>query len=84
MSNDHDHRGEYADQRHDHDPDYAAQHHRHYDLEREDDRLAGLLRDIDGQLGEVRGELAAALARITELEETQAVEIERADRLEGV
>ena len=31
--NDHDHRGEYADERHDHDLDYADKHHRHYDDE---------------------------------------------------
>ncbi len=30
---DHDHRGDYADQRHDHDGDYAEKHHRHYDDE---------------------------------------------------
>ena len=31
--NDHDHRGEYAEDRHDHDLDYAGKHHRHHDDE---------------------------------------------------
>ena len=31
--NDHDHRGQYADDRHDHGLDYAENHHRHYDDE---------------------------------------------------
>jgi hypothetical protein len=31
--NDHDHRGEFADDRHDHDLDYAGKYHRHYDDE---------------------------------------------------
>jgi hypothetical protein len=65
---DHDHRGEYADDRHDHDGDYAEKHHRHYDLEREDDRLQGLIREMGDALGELRGELQAALDRIREIE----------------
>lgn len=66
--NDHDHRGEYAEARHDHDGDYAEKHHRHYELEREDERLQGLLREIDDQLGQLRHELAGALDRIRVLE----------------
>jgi hypothetical protein len=66
---DHDHRGDYASARHDHDGDYAALHHRHYDLEREDDRLQGLLREMDTRLGELRSELEAALGRIVALEQ---------------
>ena len=65
---DHDHRGEYADERHDHDNDYAPLHHRHYDLEREDDRLQGAIREFGEALGELRGELQAALERIRALE----------------
>ena len=65
---DHDHRGQYAEDRHDHDGDYAEKHHRHYDLEREDERLQGLLREIDGQLGQLRRELEGALGRIRALE----------------
>jgi hypothetical protein len=66
---DHDHRGDYADARHDHDSDYAALHHRHYDLEREDDRLQGLLREMDSRLSDLRRELEGALGRIRELEQ---------------
>ena len=65
---DHDHRGEYADQRHDHDGDYAREHHLHYDLagdsERAHRRIAALQDEIDG----LRGELAGALERIRALE----------------
>ena len=52
--NDHDHRGEYAEDRHDHDNDYAEKHHRHYDDERTADQL--------------RQDLAAAEKWIRELE----------------
>ena len=41
--NDHDHRGEYADERHDHDGDYAALHHRHYD---DESTVRGLREDL--------------------------------------
>jgi hypothetical protein len=51
---DHDHRGDYADQRHDHDGDYAEKHHRHYD---DESTARGLRQD-----------LAAAEDRIRELE----------------
>jgi hypothetical protein len=40
---DHDHRGDYADQRHDHDGDYAALHHRHYD---DESTVRGLREDL--------------------------------------
>jgi hypothetical protein len=60
--NDHDHRGEYADERHDHDLDYAEKHHRHYDEERE---LASVRRDLDHVIADLRG----ALDRIRQLEE---------------
>ena len=74
--NDHDHRGQYAEDRHDHDGDYAPLHHRHYDLEREDDRLQGLLREIDGQLGQLRCDLEGALGRIRVLENTNTLLVE--------
>ena len=62
---DHDHRGDYADQRHDHDGDYAALHHRHYDDEstvrglREDlgvaeERIRALEDDLRGALAQIR------------------------------
>jgi len=62
---DHDHRGEYADDRHDHDGDYAEKHHRHYDDEstarglREDlaaaeDRIRTLEDDLRGALAFIR------------------------------
>ena len=53
--NDHDHRGEYAEERHDHDIDYAALHHRHYD----DESTARGLRE----------DLGRAEERIRELED---------------
>ena len=40
---DHDHRGDYADQRHDHDGDYAERHHRHYD---DESTVRGLREDL--------------------------------------
>ena len=55
MYADHDHRGDYADQRHDHDGDYAERHHRHYD----DESTARGLRE----------DLGRAEARIGELED---------------
>ena len=65
---DHDHRGDYADQRHDHDGDYAEKHHRHYDLEREDERLQVAIREWGAQLGELSRDLEGALGRIRALE----------------
>jgi small-conductance mechanosensitive channel len=66
--NDHDHRGQYADDRHDH-YDYAREHHVHYDLagdaERAHRRITGLQDELDG----LRGELAAAVERIRVLEQ---------------
>ena len=56
--NDHDHRGEYADERHDHHLDYAERHHRHYD----DESVARGLRE----------DLSAAEERIRQLEEQYA------------
>jgi hypothetical protein len=64
----HDHRGEYADERHDHDVDYAEKHHRHLDLEREDERLKGLLDQWQAGLRDLRSQLEEALGRIRDLE----------------
>ena len=55
MYADHDHRGEYVDERHDHDGDYAELHHRHYDDE--------------SAVGGLRQDLGAAEVRIRALEE---------------
>ena len=81
--NDHTH-PEYAEERHDHDLDYAAKHHRHYDLEREDERLQALIGGMGDALGELRGELQAALGRIRQLEDGRAsvlAELRVLDRL---
>jgi hypothetical protein len=66
---DHEHRGDYADQRHDHDGDYAEKHHRHYDDEsavcgpRED------LRHAEERIRELQDDLRDALERIRALED---------------
>ena len=63
--NDHDHRGEYAEDRHDHDLDYAEKYHRHHDDEsavrglREDlghaeERIRALEDDLRGALAFIR------------------------------
>jgi hypothetical protein len=54
--NDHDHRGQYADERHDHDGDYAEKHHRHYD---DESAVRGLREDL-GHAEERIGELEDA------------------------
>jgi hypothetical protein len=51
--NDHDHRGEYADDRHTH-YDYADEHHRHYDDEREVDRLKSRVQELEYAVDEMR------------------------------
>ena len=64
MYADHDHRGEYADERHDHDGDYAEKYHRHdYADERHDHQ------DLLEQIHELGERLDAAFARIRELEQ---------------
>ena len=60
---DHDHRGEYADQRHDHDGDYAEKYHRHYD---DESTVRGL-----------REDLGRAEERIRELEERLDSDLQR-------
>lgn len=65
----HDHRGDYADQRHDHDGDYAEKYHRHYD---DESTARGLRQD-----------LAAAEERIRELQDDLRDALERIRALEG-
>ncbi len=60
---DHDHRGEYADQRHDHDGDYAERYHGHDHADRDHDH-----QDLLEQIHELGERLHAAVARIRELE----------------
>jgi hypothetical protein len=74
--NDHDHRGEYAEERHDHDLDYAAKHHRHYDDEstvrglREDlGHAEARISDLEDEVGGMRYQLGQALGRVVALEE---------------
>jgi predicted nucleic acid-binding Zn-ribbon protein len=65
---DHDHRGEYADQRHDHDGDYAEKHHRHYD---DESTVRGLREDLshaEERIRELEDDLRGALKRIRDLE----------------
>jgi DNA repair exonuclease SbcCD ATPase subunit len=69
MCADHDHRGEYADQRHDHDGDYAEKYHRHYDLERDVEALRRELSDYRQVLNEYERDLADARSRIRSLEQ---------------
>jgi hypothetical protein len=57
---DHDHRGDYADQRHDHDGDYAEKHHRHYD----DESAARGLREDLGHAEERIRELENDIRRL--------------------
>ena len=84
MYADHDHRGDYADQRHDHDGDYAERHHRHYDDEsaarglREDlgaaeERIRALENDLRGAFERIRAlEGQTQQARQLQLEADQA------------
>jgi hypothetical protein len=61
--NDHDHRGQYADDRHDHSYDYAEKYHRHHD----DESTARGLRE----------DLSRAEARIRELEESTGASLRK-------
>ena len=66
--NDHDHRGEYADERHDHDLDYAEKHHRHYDDERAVEELRGQIRELRAIMIDFGLDLSEAQGRIHALE----------------
>ena len=67
--NDHDHRGQYADERHDHDIDYAPLHHRHYDLETDDKTAQQGITCLRAEVDELRGQLDDAVGRIRGLED---------------
>ncbi len=66
--NDHDHRGEYAEDRHDHDGDYAEKYHRHYDLETDDKTAQQGITCLRDEVAELRRQLDDALNRIGDLE----------------
>jgi hypothetical protein len=66
--NDHDHRGEYAEDRHDHDLDYAEKHHRHHD---DESAVRGLRQDLAAAEDRIRvleDDLRGALAFIRVLD----------------
>jgi predicted nucleic acid-binding Zn-ribbon protein len=65
--NDHDHRGQYADDRHDHGLDYAERHHRHHDLETDDKTAQQAITCLRDEVAELRRRLDA-LDRIGDLE----------------
>lgn len=67
--NDHNHRGEYADERHDH-YDYAERHHWHYDLENDDEKAQRRITGLQDEVDALRGRLDDALGRIAALEDT--------------
>ncbi|MGH3222572.1 MAG: hypothetical protein ACRDPY_28400 [Streptosporangiaceae bacterium] len=66
--NDHDHRGQYAEERHDHDLDYAEKHHRHHDLETGDKTAQQAITCLRAEVVELRRQLDDALDRIAALE----------------
>jgi hypothetical protein len=66
--NDHDHRGQYADDRHDHGLDYAERHHRHRDLETDDKTAQQAITCLRDEVAELRCRLDDALDRIGDLE----------------
>ena len=66
--NDHDHRGEYAEDGHDH-YDYAERHHRHYD---DESTVRGLREDLgraEERIRQLEDDLRDALNRIHVLED---------------
>jgi hypothetical protein len=68
MYADHDHRGQYAEDRHTH-YDYADEHHRHYDTESE---IRGLREDLgraEERIRELQNQLDDAFDRIRSLEQ---------------
>jgi hypothetical protein len=66
--NDHDHRGEYAEERHDRGLDYAEKHHRHYDLETDDKTAQQRITCLRDEVAGLREQLGHALGRVTALE----------------
>ena len=66
--NDHNHRGEYAEDGHDHGVDYAEKHHRHYD---DESTARGLREDLgraEERIRELQDDLRDAIERIRALE----------------
>ena len=75
MYADHDHRGQYAEDRHDHDGDYAEKYHRHFDDEstarglREDlGRAEARISGLEERVGELEGDQAGMLAQLRVLD----------------
>jgi hypothetical protein len=69
MYADHDHGGEYADDRHDHDGDYAEKYHRHHD---DESTVRGLREDLghaEERIRQLEDDLRDALNRIHVLED---------------
>src|SRR5271169_6934011 len=73
--NDHNHRGEYADDRHDHDNEYAEKYHRHHDDEstarglREDlGRAEARIGELEDEAGDLRRQFDAVLAQVRVLD----------------
>jgi predicted nucleic acid-binding Zn-ribbon protein len=66
--NDHNHYGEYADDRHDHGLDYAERHHRHYDDESTAQGLRQDLSAAEERIRQLEDDLRDALNRIRALE----------------
>jgi hypothetical protein len=66
--NDHDHRGQYAEDRHDHDLDYAEKHHRHRDLETDDKTAQQAITCLREEVDELRRQLACVLAQLRVLD----------------
>jgi hypothetical protein len=66
--NDHDNRGEYAEDRHDHDLDYAEKYHRHHD---DESAVRGLREDLghaEERIRRLEDDLRGALAFIRVLD----------------
>jgi hypothetical protein len=66
--NDHDHRGEYAEDRPDHDGDYSEKHHRHYDLETDDKTAQQAITCLREEVGELHRQFTGAIAQLRVLD----------------
>lgn len=75
--NDHDHRGQYAEDRHDHDGDYAEKHHRHYDLGIDNKTAQQAITCLRVEVDELRRQLGDALERIRQLEAEHEADVQR-------
>jgi hypothetical protein len=67
----HDHRGDYADARHEHGyyelSGVAEEHHRHYSLEHEIQSVAAVVKTLQSEVADLRGELASAYEAVRKL-----------------